>query len=97
MKQLVEEGPDVICSARDWKKGSCGDLCGIEECARRKVGDVARRLHFAGGWTVEMGVWLLAGIREDEIPSMVAVLWFWPLWLWLCDSSWAKVLQVATQ
>jgi len=75
MKQL-EEGLDVMCSALDWQKGSCEDLCGIEGCGRRKVGDVAPRLHFAVEWMVVMEAWSLVVIKEDEILSMMTVLWF---------------------
>jgi hypothetical protein len=94
MTQLVEEGLNVTCSTPGWRKGSCGDLCGIEECGQQIVEDVRQSTYVVEEWTAVMGV---AETQEDVPPSMATVSWGWPLSIWPYDLLWAKEPRVAMQ
>ena len=92
--QPVEEGLNVTCSAPGWRKGSCGDLCGIKECGQQIVEDVRQSTYVVEEWTVVMGV---AETQEDVPPLMATVSWGWPLSIWPYDLLWAKEPRVAMQ
>jgi hypothetical protein len=47
---------DVIYSALDWQRDSCGDLCGTVGCEQGIVEGVAWQLHSVEEWWVVMGV-----------------------------------------